>query len=265
MRSSCPDALRNDREERFPQEALDGLRETGFVGMTIGERWGGGGRRPADLLPVHRGAQPRRRQRALDHVGAPRAGRRLDRTVGDRGAEGAVAAADGHRRGARLLRPDRARPRFQPGRPARDGRCAARWRLAHRRPEGVHHQRFHRRGRAGDGPHRRARGEGCLGVPGADRRPTASPRTRCTASSGCAPATPPSSCSTASRSVPRRCSAARATGSRSRCRRWTTAGCRSPPRAPASAQAALDIDGRPTPARASSSASRSPVTSWCRR
>src|SRR6186997_3145196 len=41
-----PDALRNDREERFPQEALDGLRETGFVGMTIGERWGGGGADP---------------------------------------------------------------------------------------------------------------------------------------------------------------------------------------------------------------------------
>jgi alkylation response protein AidB-like acyl-CoA dehydrogenase len=41
-----PDALRNDREERFPQEALDGLRETGFVGITIGERWGGGGADP---------------------------------------------------------------------------------------------------------------------------------------------------------------------------------------------------------------------------
>ena len=41
-----PDALRNDREERFPQEALDGLRSTGFVGMTIGERWGGGGADP---------------------------------------------------------------------------------------------------------------------------------------------------------------------------------------------------------------------------
>jgi alkylation response protein AidB-like acyl-CoA dehydrogenase len=41
-----PDALRNDREERFPQEALDGLRETGFVGMTISERWGGGGADP---------------------------------------------------------------------------------------------------------------------------------------------------------------------------------------------------------------------------
>jgi alkylation response protein AidB-like acyl-CoA dehydrogenase len=41
-----PNALRNDREERFPQEALDGLRETGFVGMTINERWGGGGADP---------------------------------------------------------------------------------------------------------------------------------------------------------------------------------------------------------------------------
>ena len=41
-----PDALRNDREERFPQEALDGLRATGFVGMTIPERYGGGGADP---------------------------------------------------------------------------------------------------------------------------------------------------------------------------------------------------------------------------
>jgi alkylation response protein AidB-like acyl-CoA dehydrogenase len=41
-----PDALRNDREERFPQEALDGLRKTGFVGLTIPERYGGGGADP---------------------------------------------------------------------------------------------------------------------------------------------------------------------------------------------------------------------------
>ncbi|HEX7188523.1 MAG TPA: acyl-CoA dehydrogenase family protein [Actinomycetes bacterium] len=41
-----PDSLRNDREERFPQEALDGLRQTGFVGLTIGEQWGGGGADP---------------------------------------------------------------------------------------------------------------------------------------------------------------------------------------------------------------------------
>jgi len=41
-----PHALRNDREERFPQEALDGLRETGFVGMSIPEAYGGGGADP---------------------------------------------------------------------------------------------------------------------------------------------------------------------------------------------------------------------------
>jgi alkylation response protein AidB-like acyl-CoA dehydrogenase len=41
-----PDALRNDREQRFPQEALDGLRQTGFVGMSIPEEYGGGGADP---------------------------------------------------------------------------------------------------------------------------------------------------------------------------------------------------------------------------
>jgi alkylation response protein AidB-like acyl-CoA dehydrogenase len=41
-----PDALRNDREERFPQEAFDGLRQTGFVGLTIEEAYGGGGADP---------------------------------------------------------------------------------------------------------------------------------------------------------------------------------------------------------------------------
>jgi alkylation response protein AidB-like acyl-CoA dehydrogenase len=41
-----PDALRNDREERFPQEALDGLKRTGFVGMSIPEAYGGGGADP---------------------------------------------------------------------------------------------------------------------------------------------------------------------------------------------------------------------------
>ena len=42
----APAALRNDREERFPQEALDGLRQTGFVGLTIPESHGGGGADP---------------------------------------------------------------------------------------------------------------------------------------------------------------------------------------------------------------------------
>ena len=37
-----PRSLANDREERFPQEALDGLRETGFIGLSIPEEYGGG-------------------------------------------------------------------------------------------------------------------------------------------------------------------------------------------------------------------------------
>ena len=45
-----PRALSNDREERFPQEALDGLKQTGFIGMTIPEEYGGGGADPLSYL-----------------------------------------------------------------------------------------------------------------------------------------------------------------------------------------------------------------------
>jgi alkylation response protein AidB-like acyl-CoA dehydrogenase len=41
-----PGAIRNDREERFPQEALDGLKRDGWVGLTIPEQYGGGGADP---------------------------------------------------------------------------------------------------------------------------------------------------------------------------------------------------------------------------
>src|SRR4051794_29188560 len=41
-----PGAIRNDREERFPQEALDGLKRGGWVGLTIPEEYGGGGADP---------------------------------------------------------------------------------------------------------------------------------------------------------------------------------------------------------------------------
>jgi alkylation response protein AidB-like acyl-CoA dehydrogenase len=45
-----PRALQNDREERFPQEALDGLRETGFIGLSIPEEYGGGGGDPLSYV-----------------------------------------------------------------------------------------------------------------------------------------------------------------------------------------------------------------------
>ncbi len=41
-----PRALTNDREERFPQEALDGLRSGGWLGMSIPAEYGGGGADP---------------------------------------------------------------------------------------------------------------------------------------------------------------------------------------------------------------------------
>lgn len=41
-----PRALANDREERFPAEALDGLRSNGYLGLTTAEEYGGSGADP---------------------------------------------------------------------------------------------------------------------------------------------------------------------------------------------------------------------------
>lgn len=46
----APRALENDRKERFPQEALDGLKETGFIGLSIPEEFGGGGGDPLSYV-----------------------------------------------------------------------------------------------------------------------------------------------------------------------------------------------------------------------
>ncbi|MCY7365250.1 MAG: acyl-CoA dehydrogenase family protein [Frankiaceae bacterium] len=46
----APPALKNDREERFPQEALDGLKQTGFIGLSIPEEFGGGGGDPMSYV-----------------------------------------------------------------------------------------------------------------------------------------------------------------------------------------------------------------------
>ncbi len=47
-----PNALENDRNERFPQEALDGLCRTGFIGLSIPEEYGGGGADPLSYVLV---------------------------------------------------------------------------------------------------------------------------------------------------------------------------------------------------------------------
>ncbi len=45
-----PNAARNDREERFPDEALAGLRETGLLGMSISAEYGGGDADPLSYV-----------------------------------------------------------------------------------------------------------------------------------------------------------------------------------------------------------------------
>src|SRR3954468_9055487 len=68
----APAAIRNDREERFPQEALDGLKRDGWVGLTIPEEYGGGGADPLTYRPglgeLGRG-DPNARSRLAVHLG----------------------------------------------------------------------------------------------------------------------------------------------------------------------------------------------------
>jgi alkylation response protein AidB-like acyl-CoA dehydrogenase len=45
-----PRAIENDRQERFPAEALDGMRDLGLIGLTIAPEYGGGGADPFDYV-----------------------------------------------------------------------------------------------------------------------------------------------------------------------------------------------------------------------
>jgi alkylation response protein AidB-like acyl-CoA dehydrogenase len=45
-----PPALENDRAERFPTEALDGLKRDGWIGLSIPEQYGGGGADPMSYV-----------------------------------------------------------------------------------------------------------------------------------------------------------------------------------------------------------------------
>jgi alkylation response protein AidB-like acyl-CoA dehydrogenase len=45
-----PRAIENDRQERFPTEALSGMRDLGLIGLTIPQEYGGGGADPFDYV-----------------------------------------------------------------------------------------------------------------------------------------------------------------------------------------------------------------------
>ncbi len=102
------------------------------------------------------GAGGGRQRHPQPRLGPGLAGDVRDLALGLGGAEAGVAAADGRRRGDRLLRPDRARRRLGPRLDA-DPRPPRRRRLDPARPEDVDHQRLGLRGRGGLGADRRGR------------------------------------------------------------------------------------------------------------
>ena len=117
------------------------------------------GRVAADLRAGGRGDRPRLDERLRRHQ-HPLHRRLHDHPARHAGAEGALPAADGHRRGARRVLDVRARAGLRRRRHPHQGHQAGRRRLRHRRPEDVADQRrqLHPGRRAG--AHRRGRGEG---------------------------------------------------------------------------------------------------------
>ena len=142
-----PVARENDRNEHFDTDLVKKLGDMGFLGAIVvrGVRRARG--RLPDLRPDRRGGRPRRLLRAHRGLGPDLARLLVDRALGHRGAEAGVAAAALHRRGARLLRPDRARHRLGRRQP-RHPRDEDRRRLADLRPEAVDLDGQLRQGRA---------------------------------------------------------------------------------------------------------------------
>ena len=136
----------------LPREVIQELAKLGLFGMHL-DGYGLPGASAVAYgltcleLEAGRLGDPQRRLGA----GLPRDVR--DLALGLGGAEGAVAAPDAHRRGDRLLRPDRAGCRLRPGHDA-DARATRRIRLDPQRRQDVDHERHDRRHRDRLGAHR---------------------------------------------------------------------------------------------------------------
>ena len=137
----------------LPDDLGPRLGKLGLLGMHL-EGYGCAG---TQRRGVRRGV-PRARGGGLGaaqlRVRAGLAGDVRDPPLGDRGAQGRVAAADGDRRGARLLRAHRAGRRQRPGVDAHP-RGPRRRRLGAQRLQDVDHQRHPGRRRRGVGADRR--------------------------------------------------------------------------------------------------------------
>ena len=131
-RSSCPTSRSGTRRARCPTTSPRSSASSGCSACT--SRATAARARARRLRPGLPRARGRRLGRAQPRVGAGVAGDVRDPALGHRGAEAGVAAADGGRRGDRLLRPDRAR-RGQRPRLDADPRAPRRRRLGAQRPK----------------------------------------------------------------------------------------------------------------------------------
>jgi alkylation response protein AidB-like acyl-CoA dehydrogenase len=233
-----PRALQNDREERFPQEALEGLRKNGFLGLTVPEQYGGGGADPLSyILMIEELGRGDANVRSIVSVHLGLVAGVLERMGTDEQksrwlpqlATGEVLACFG------LTEPDYG---------SDAGNLQG---VAEKQADGTYRLNTRkifitngtiaglalvmaRTGGAG------SRGVSAFLVPTDTPGFTANPIHGKLGLRSCDTA---SWCSTTSSSALRRCSAAsRARASRPRCRRSATAACRSPPRAPGSSRPA---------------------------
>ena len=123
-----PRVRENDRAARFDRELASKLGEVGYLGAPVAEEYGGRG---LDYLGygliVEQVGRADSSARTVVSVQTSLVAGSIEQ-LGHRGAEAAVAAAALLGRGARLLRPDRARHRLrrrQPAHPRDEDRLAA--------------------------------------------------------------------------------------------------------------------------------------------
>ena len=115
----APDAERLFEDARWPRELAGELGRLGVLGMHL-DGYGCAGASAVAVWPRVPGARGRRQRPADVRLRPGLARHDGDPHLGLRGAEAALAAGAGGRRSGRLLRPDRAAGRQQPGRDAHD-------------------------------------------------------------------------------------------------------------------------------------------------
>ena len=158
-----PNAQELEHGDTYPQEIVDGLKEMGIFGLMIPEEYGGLGESLLTYaLVVEEIARGWMSVSGVINTHFIVAYMLIQH--GTAGAEGALPAAHGHRRGARRVLDVRARAGLRRRRHPHQGHQAGRRQLRHRRPEDVADQRRQLDAGRGAGAHRRGRGEGRTGT-----------------------------------------------------------------------------------------------------